>query len=153
MSELLIEERHDHRGRLMRTVLLYGPGGVLATALFLVAASSLLSGNVGAIFAVVIVGLIAFAVDYEAVSALRDLRAQPTVTEGPVLRKWSKGRIAFFGRVHYVLIGRSVFEVGPVAAAELRDGDRLRIAHWPRTNSVISIHRIPTGDRPTPSLG
>lgn len=153
MPELLVEERDDHRRRLLRTVLIYTPGGVIATALFLVAASSLISGNVGAIFATMIVGLIAFAVDYEALSALRDLRAEPTVTEGAIARKWSKGRIAFFGRVHYVLIGRAVFEVGPVAAAELRDGDQLRIVHWPNTHGVISVHRITTGERPAASTG
>lgn len=151
MSELILEERDDHRRRLLRTVLIYTPGGVIATGLFLVAAVSLLSGNIGAIFAAVIMGLIAFAIDYEALSAVRDLRAEPTVTEGQVLRKWSKGRIAIFGRVHYVLIGRSVFEVGPVAAAEVQAGDHLRIEHWPHTNGVISVHRITTGGRPAAS--
>lgn len=152
MPEVLIEERDDHRRRLMRTVLLYMPGAVIATGLFLVAALSLLSGNAGAIFATLIVGLIAFAVDYEAISALRDLRSEPRVTEGPVLRKWSKGRIAFFGRVTYVLIGRSVFEVGPIAAMEVTAGDELRVLHWPHTNGVISIHRTSTGARPSGTI-
>jgi hypothetical protein len=153
MSELLVEERDDHRSRLLRTVFIYTPGGVIATTLFVIAALSLLSGNVGAIFATVIMGLIAFAIDYEALSALRDLRAEPTVTEGQVLRKWSKGRIAIFGRVHYVLIGRAVFEIGPVAAAELQNGDHLRIEHWPHTHGVIAVHRITTGGRPAASTG
>ncbi|MDA0364672.1 MAG: hypothetical protein O3B31_08375 [Chloroflexi bacterium] len=152
MPEVMIEEREDHRRRLVRTMLLYTPGAVIATTLFLVAGLSLLTGNVGAIFATVIVGLIAFAVDYEALSAARDLRSEPRVTEGHVLRKWSKGRVAFLGRVHYVLIGRSVFEVGPIAASELTAGDQVRIVHWPHTNGVISIHRTSTGGRPAGTI-
>jgi hypothetical protein len=60
--------------------------------------------------------------------------------------------VALFGRVHYVLIGRKVFEIGPVAAAEVADGDQLRISHWPHTNGVISIHRTSTGQRPAMRL-
>ena len=148
MPDLLIEERHDHHARLVRSLLIYGPGGVFATILFAIAAFNLLTGNIGAIFATAIMALIAFAIDYEAFSAVRDLRSEPVVTEGPILRKWSKGRVAFLGRVHYVLIGRKVFEVGAVASAELQDGDVLRITHWPHSNGVITIHRISTGQRP-----
>jgi len=145
MAETLIEEHEGHRRSVIRTAAIYTPGGVIATGLFLLAFVSLISGNLGAIFASVIMGLIAYAVDYEALSAIRDLRAEPVTTEGQVQRIWSKGRIAFFGRVHYLMVGRRVFEVTRVAAMQLDDGDRVRIEHWPHTNRVVSVHRAVAG--------
>ena len=142
MPDILVEERQDSRRVLIRKAALYGPGGIVATALFLVALFSLLSGNVGAIFAVVIMGLVSFAVDYEAMADLRDLRATPITTEGPAQRIWSKGRIAFLGRVHYLLIERRVFEVSPITALEVTPGEHVRIEHWPHTNTVIAVHRV-----------
>jgi hypothetical protein len=150
MTETLLEERPQSRRRLVLAASFYLPAGAVATTIFALAFINLVSGNVGAIFAAVIMGLIALAVDFEGMSALRDLRNQPTVTEGPLLRKWSKGRFAFFGRVHYLLIERRVFEVSAPTALELRDGDRLRVEHWPHTNTVIRVYRLPntsTGGR------
>jgi hypothetical protein len=143
MPETLLEERPQHRRVLVRTALLYLPAGAVATGLFALAFINLVTGHVGAILAVVIMGLIAFAVDFEAIGALRDLRTEPAITEGPILRKWSKGRFAFFGRVHYLMLGRRVFEVSAPSALELRDGDHVRIEHWPHTNTVIRLYRLP----------
>jgi hypothetical protein len=151
MAETLIEERPQHRRVLWRTAVLYIPAGLLATALFLASFVSLVTGNVGAIFAAVLLGLIAFAVDFEGIGAARDLRSQPETTEGPVLRTWSKGRLAFFGRVHYLLLERKVFEVSGLTAAELRDGDRVRVEHWPHTNTVIRVFRVPATSTGSPS--
>ena len=138
-----LQEQHNHRFVLVRKAIIYTPAALIATALFAVALSSLLSGNVGAIIGTVILAIIAFAVDFEAVAALRDLRAEPTVTIGRVQRVWSKARILFFGRAHYLLIKRQVYEVDGVAAAELADGDPVQIEHWPHTNIVISLRRAP----------
>ena len=74
---------------------------------------------------------------------------EPVMTEGPVLRTWSKGRIAIFGRVHYLLLERRVFEVNAATALEIAAGDHVRVEHWPHTNTVISVHRIPRETGPT----
>ena len=149
MTNALIEERPGHRRVILRTAVIYTPGAVVATLLFLLAAISLITGNPGAIFAALLLALIAFAVDYEAVSALRDLRATPVETEGTIGRSWAKARIFLFGRVHYILVGRAVFEVNALSAHELREGDRVRIEHWPYTNTVIALYRVAAAaDRP-----
>ena len=149
MTDALIEERPGHRQAILRKVVIYTPGAVVATTLFLYAAISLFS-NFGAIVAVFLFGLIAFAVDYEAISAIRDLRAEPVETTGEIARLWSKARIFIFGHVHYVLVGRAVFEVNAISAHELREGDRVRIEHWPHTNTLIALYRVTAAaDRPS----
>jgi hypothetical protein len=55
--------------------------------------------------------------------------------------------------MHYVRVGKQVFELGPDAAGAVLEGDVLRIKHWQRTNGVISVHRISTGDGPTVAAG
>ena len=143
MTSILIEDRPHHRTVLLRKAILYTPSGVVATGLFLLAFFNLVTGNVGAIFAAILLGLIAFAVDFEALGSIRDLRGEPVTTEGPVLRSWTKARIAIFGHVHYLLLARRVFEVNAVTALEVSEGDRVRVMHWPHTNTVISVHRLP----------
>lgn len=143
MADTLIEERLHHRRVLVRTAALYVPCGIFATVLLVLSLVSLFTGNIGAIFAVVLLGLISFAVDYEGIAALRDLRGHPIDTEGPIQRSWSKGRFAFVGRVHYLLVERRVFEVNGATALELHEGDRVRIDHWPHTNTVIAVHKLP----------
>ena len=153
MSDTLIEERLNHRQALRRSALIYVPGGVTATVLFLIGLMNLLGGNPGAIVAVIVVGFLAFALDHEALAAVRDLRAEPVVSEGTVLRIWTRSRILIFGRIHYILVGKRVFELGPEPARAITEGDRLRVEHWPRTNGVISVHRISAGGGPTVQAG
>ena len=151
MTDALIEERPGHRHAILRTAVIYTPGAVVATLLFLYAFLGLITGNGAAIFAALLLGLIAFAVDYEAISALRDLRATPIETEGTIGRLWAKSRILLFGHVHYILVGRAVFEVNAISAHELHEGDRVRIEHWPHTNTVIAVYRVTAAaDRPPP---
>jgi hypothetical protein len=140
----VLEQHEDTRRGVLIKALLYGPGAVVVTVLFIYALRALLQGNMGALFATIIMGLITFAVDFEALAAFRDLRSEPTTTEGRVLRIWRKGRVLFFGRVHYLLIERKVFEVDAVTAAEAREGEPVRIEHWPHTNKVISVRKVRT---------
>ena len=106
----------------------------------------MLQGNLGALIGLVIVGALAFALSFEAVAALRDLRGAPVTTRDRVARVWSKSRVLFFGRVHYLMVERRVFEVGPVTGAELSAGDEVEIVHWPHTNTLVSLRLVGSGD-------
>ena len=132
-----LEQKPNHRAVLIRRVLILTPMAVIVTALFLVA-----FGN-RAWVPVVILGLATLAADIEALSALRDLRARPVTTRGVITRLLKKSRFLFFGRVDYMFIGRTLFEIGAIAASELRPGDEVVIEHWPHSNLVISLARPP----------
>ena len=149
MNATLIEENPGHRSNVVRTALIHSPGALIAIALALFALSGLLAGNVGAIVPLLIVGLFAFTFSFQALAALRDLRASPTSTRGIIARRWTKSRVLLFGHVNYVLVERRVFQVGPVAYAELQEGDTVELEHWPHTLTVIALQRL----REQPSTG
>ena len=132
-----LEQKHNHRAALIRRVLILTPMAVVVSMLFLVAFVN------RAWVPIVILGLAALAADIEAASAIRDLRAEPVKTRGEITRLLKKSRFLFFGRVDYMFVGRSLFEIGAIAASELRPGDEVVIEHWPHSNLVISLQRAP----------
>lgn len=141
MAEM-IEERPPERGPTVRKVILYAPTTAAVLALFLTAITALFGGNGGATIPAVLLGLVGFAVSFELISALRDLRSEPAVMEGTADRIWRKSKFLFFGRQDYLLVNRKVFEVGVIAATELQTGQRVSIRHWPHTMRVITLERI-----------
>lgn len=150
MSTKLLEERPGHRASLVRKALIHTPAAAGALMLTAIALLSLLQGNAGAVIGLVIVGGLAFALSFEALAALRDLRGAPVTTRDRVARVWSKSRVLFFGRVHYLLVERRVFEIGPVTGAELREGDEVEIVHWPHTNALVSLRLVGPQGEPEP---
>lgn len=138
MNADVVEANPKHRQTLLRRAAYLTPGALLSTAVLGWALTEL----PGSIIGVVVVGLFAIPLDMEAVAALRDLPAQPAVTEGRIERKWSKARFAFFGRVHYLLVNNKLFEVGPVAGMELRLGDQVRVEYWPHSHTLVSVARL-----------
>ena len=152
MSARLLEERPGHRAGLVRKAITHTPAAAVALALTASALLSLLQGNLGALIGLVIIGGLSFALSFQAVAALSDLRAAPVTTRDRVARVWTKSRILFFGRVHYLLVERRVFEIGPLAEAELREGDEVEIVHWPHTNVLVSLRLVePQGGPERPS--
>lgn len=142
MSTEMIEERPLDRRMLVRNAVIYGPTAAVVVSLLLLALGALFSGNAGAVLPAIILGIVSFAVLYELIAALRDLRAEPVTTEGTADRIWKKSKLLIFGRQDYLMMERKVFEVGVLAAAELQEGQRVSIRHWPHTMRVISIERI-----------
>lgn len=143
MTSDMIEERPPDRGPIMRKVIIYAPTSLAVVVLFLVSITALFTGSTGAVLPAFILGLIAFAVVFELVAALRDLRKEPVVVEGTAARIWKKSKIIIFGRQDYLMVAGKVFEVGVLAATELQEGQRVAVRHWPHTMRVITIERVP----------
>lgn len=142
-----LEQRDNHRAIVVRRAIIFTPGAIILTGLFLFSLMHLWSSIIMAI----LVGIAALAVNIEAISALRDLGDEPVTSRGRINRLWSKARFLFFGRVHYLLLDRKLFEVDPIAAAELQPGDEVEIRHWPHTNVIITLERV--GRAPEASSG
>ena len=136
-DERYLEQRDNHRAIVIRRAIIFTPGAIILTGLFLFSLMHLWASIIMAI----LVGIAALAVDIEALSALRDLGARPATTRGRIHRLWSKARFLFFGRVHYMLIDRQLFEVDAIAAMELQPGDEVEIRHWPHTNVIVTLER------------
>lgn len=142
MTLEMIEERPPDRRLIVRNVIIYGPTALVVGSLLLLSVGALIGGNAGAVLPGFILAIISFAVLYELFAALRDLRKEPVTTEGTADRIWKKSKFLIFGRQDYLLVDRKVFEVGAIAATELKEGHRVSIKHWPHTMRVVTIERI-----------
>jgi hypothetical protein len=142
MNLTLLEERDNHRAVLIRKAAIHVPAFVGAFIVSGLLFASLLQGNLDVLIGLAIMGIVSFAVGFEASAAVRDLRKQPTTTSGEALRVWSKGRFLFFGTIFYVLVNGRVFELSREAYGSIEYGDNLEIAHWPHTNVVVTLHLI-----------
>jgi hypothetical protein len=137
-DERYLEQRHNHRAMVVRRAVIFTPGAIVLTGLLVYAIMNL----PGSIVMTIIVGIAAIALDIETIAVLRDLRSEPTTTRGLVQRSWTKARFLVFGRVHYLLIKRRLFEVDPLTGLELRPDDEVEIQHWPHSNVVVTVELI-----------
>ncbi len=138
----LLEERQKHRRTVVRQALTYTPAAVVVLVLLGISLVSIAGGSYGAIIPAVVLGLVALALVSQSVAALRDLFAEPTTTTGTIRRAWSKGMLLGFFRSYYVLVSRAVFDVGVVVHAQVQEGDRLEVTHWPHSKTVISVRKL-----------
>jgi len=137
----MIEERPLDRRLIVRNVLIYAPTAAVVVSLLVLSVLSMFAGRPGAFLPGIILAIISFAVVFELIASLRDLRSEPTTTEGVVNRIWKKSRFLIFGRQDYALVGRKVFEVGVLAATELKVDQQVSVRHWPHTMRVITLER------------
>jgi len=138
----LLEERPKHRRTVIRQAVTYTPAAVFVLVLLGISLFSIAGGSYGAIIPAVILGLVSLALVSQSVAALRDLFGEPTTTTGVIRRAWSKGMLLGFFRSYYILVGKAVFDVGVVVNAQVQEGDRLEVQHWPHSKTVISVRKL-----------
>lgn len=148
MTMLLEQPEGRARRTIVRKAFAFAPIAALFLAATLFALYNMLTSSAGAVVGVVVFGLPAFALTYEAVAALRDLRSQPRVTRGVIARMWNKGTVLWMTRAYYLLVesagtssGREqhFFVISPEAYLQLSDGRTVEVRHWPHTNTVVSL--------------
>ena len=135
----LVGENTEHRRTLRRMLLMYGPLTLAAIAVLMVPLSSLLGGRYGAVIPLTIIAVVVLALAFQAVMALRDLRAEPLFTRGEVQRSWTKGGLLWFFRSHFVMVNRQVFVVPPEMWVRIAEGEIVEAHHWPHTRTVIRM--------------
>ena len=136
----VLEQRTDSRSSVVKRAMLLTPTAIALVAI-LVYAIQFLPNSFIAVFVLTLGGIPAA---IEAFAAIRDLNATPTTTRGRVRRLWKKSRYLFVGRVDYMLVEKRLFEVNALTATELHEGDEVLVVHWPNTNVLISLTRVPS---------
>jgi len=149
-----LQERHSPARRsIVRDTLIYTPlllailaawGAALATAIK--------EHGGGGIVLLVLLSLVALLIGFQSIQSLRDLWSQPIVTEGEVLRKWSRAELLLF-RAHYLYVNRFVFRVTPLVYLQLRTGDVVAVRHYRHTATVVSIERVQRRQNAEPGSG
>jgi len=142
----LMGEHPQHRRTVQRMVLIYLPLTVAASVLLLIQLLSLLGGSRGAIVPLVLIVIVWAALAFQAATALRDLRAEPMFTRGPVDRRWSKGGLLWLFRSHFLLVNRQVFVVPPEIFVQVSEGSLIECHHLPHTRTVLRVLLL-RGDR------
>ena len=161
----LMEEHPRSRRTLWRMALIYTPTATLALVLASIALYNLVTGSIGAVVGVILLSPIAIALTYQAVTALRDLFAQPVRTRGEVARLWDKGTVLWMSRSYYTLVeapkaadpsrlDHHVFVISQLSSLDLRDGMLVEAEHWPHTNTLLRLWEVerqvaPQAERPS----
>ena len=144
---MLLEQPEDRARRvIVRKAVVYTPLALVFAAVTAVALFYALTNSLGALVGALIFGLPAYALGYEAWSALRDLRAAPILTRGVVTRMWNKGTVLWMTRAYYLVVEvhgaqrqQLFFVISPEAYLQLEDGRSVEVRHWPHTNTVLSL--------------
>ena len=138
-----MQERHSSARRsIIRDALIYTPLFLAVLAAWGAALTTVLKGHGGGgIVLLVVVSFMALLLGFQSIQSLRDLRSQPIVTKGEVLRKWRRAELLVFP-THYVYVNRSMFRVAPLVYQQLQTGDRVAVRHYRHTATVVSIERV-----------
>jgi len=68
----------------------------------------------------------------------RDLQSEVVVTEGEVLRMFTRAELIVAWQSHYVQIEKRIFRVRPEDYIFLKEGMPARVTHFPHTLNVIA---------------
>ena len=137
MRHEIIGEMPGSRLTLLRMVAMYALLTAGGGSISLVSLGAVLEGSYGAIIPLAILLIITAASLFQLVTALLDLRAEPTFTRGVVTRLWTKGGLFWFFRSHYAMIDRQVFVMAPDVWVQITEDNIVEFHHWPHTRTLI----------------
>ena len=130
--------RHGH---VVAQALIFTPMAVVLLSGVAFAVLNIAAGNLGYVVMLAASGLLGLAVGYQALGYLRDIAAEPTLAEGDVTRKWTKGNFfIFFLPSYYIAVKGKIFSIRRVDYIGILEGDLVRISHYPHSLTVESLH-------------
>ncbi len=137
MRHEIIGEMPGNRLTLLRMVLMYALLTAGGGSISLVSLRAVLGGSYGALIPLTILLLVTGASLFQLITALLDLRAEPTFTRGQVARLWTKGGLFWFFRSHYAMVNRQVFVMAADVWVQLEEENTVELHHWPHTRTLI----------------
>ena len=139
-SETSAPRRRRH-GHVVVQAFIFTPLAVVLLAGLAFAVLNVAAGNLGYIVMLVVSGLLGLAVGYQAWGYLRDIGAEPTLAEGDVTKKWTKGNFfIFFLPSYYVAVKGKIYSIRRADYIGVLEGDLVRISHYPHSLTVESLH-------------
>lgn len=137
MRHEIIGEMPGSRLTLLRMVVMYALLTAGGGSISLVSLGAVLGGSYGALIPLTILVLVTGASFFQLITALLDLRAEPTFTRGQVTRLWTKGGLFWFFRSHYAMVNRQVFVMAPDVWVQIIEDNTVELHHWPHTRTLI----------------
>ncbi len=139
------EELPRSRKRLSVVVqaLFFTPLALITAAGVAIAIYNIAIGDTGYAVLLVVSGVLAVVLGFQALHYLRDIGAAPVPEEGEVTKKWTKGNLFFFFLPsHYIAVKGKIFAIARMEYAGLLEGDLVRVLHFPHTLTVEFIERF-----------
>ena len=139
----MAEGSSSARASILRSALLFSPFlAVSAFALALII-GDVVNGEagVGHGVGVFLVGLMTLLLVYQVVQSIRDLFSRCVETVGVVERQWSRKEFMLF-RNGYIFIGRNVFRLEMEEYVDIKQGDTVRVVHYPHTLTVDTVEVV-----------
>ena len=148
-----MQETLPGRGALLRSAILFTPLFLASLLMTLAILAGVFDGGIILLVLGVILSLL---FGYQAIQALRDLRANRLdLTQGPVTRIWSKMDL-FVTRSYYINVNRNIFRIPLQAYWDLREEAKrmradgtdednrieVRVEHYPHTGNVTKVERL-----------
>ncbi|MBE7518646.1 MAG: hypothetical protein HS107_05310 [Thermoflexaceae bacterium] len=138
------------RGRLWRSVALWGPlfVGSAALLLFFFFDRLLTGGDYGGTwFLVIVLAVLSFLFGFQAAQAALDLSGGIEETTGEVTRRWSRSD-SLVMRSHYIRLdsGR-ILRVGAQFHTNIREGDLLKVTYFPHSALAVWVERLPPAEK------
>jgi len=131
------------RGGLVRTAVIWTPITlVLAGCFAFFAYDEATGGDRGSWFFVGILTIATAVTGTLALSAWRDLRAEPATIEGYVRRVWTKTD-SFIVKTHYIKIDKQILRVDRMLHGEIAEGDYIRVDFYKHSTIVIRVTKLP----------
>ena len=141
-------EKLKRRSHVVRMALFYGFWTALSGALVALALFKIVTGDSGLIVMFAVFAIIGFLVGYHANHFVRDLRAEPVVREGAILRKWHKGNIfIILFPSYYMMVGDYIYSIHRDEYAMLLEDDRVRITCYPHSLTVERLERYDSNEK------
>jgi hypothetical protein len=125
-----------------RMALVFSAQASFCAALVTVAVFQIVAGDSGFVVMLVVFGLSGLIVGHLASQYLRDLKAEPVVYEGPIMRRWQKGNLLiFFMPSFYVYVAGKIFSLSRAEYGGLLDEDTVRIICYPHSLTIERLER------------
>ena len=133
------------RSYIGRMALIFSALASFCAAFVTVAIFQIVTGDSGFVVMLVVFGLTGRIILQLASQYLRDLKAEPVVYEGPIMRKWHKGNLlVFFMPSFYIYVAGKIFSLNRAEYGGLLDEDTVRIVCFPHSLTIERLERYDT---------
>jgi len=142
-------QREQVRGRLLRSILLWGPPFLLAAGalVFFTVDRFFLHEYGGTIFLLVVLLILTALFGFQAIQSLLDYIGEPVTDTGKVTRRWARSD-SFVIKTHYIRVGKNILRGDQIILDGIREGDYVEATFYPHSAVLISVVKVapPAGE-------
>jgi hypothetical protein len=135
-------QRTNKRGRVVFQAVVFSALFAIVAAGFAYLTYQMLVVSFGSIVGVLITLFLGSVLGLQAYQYVRDVNAEPVLTEGEIGKKWSKASFFFFFMpAFYIAVKGKIYSISKADYAGIIEGDLVRVLHYPHSLTVETLER------------